>query len=139
MQMYTHTHRYRDTHRDMLISEIFFYSICSEYKAHLERIESHLPRLVCERDRDGASSASPTLGLDPAMLSWVPLDINQCHATTAHSKLASSKPGSIPRDARQAWENLVFVLQDFVPCYKSGVAGNDQMELLRRSLRSPTL
>lgn len=69
-----HTHRYRDTHRDMLISQIFFYSIRSEYKAHLERIESHLPRLVCERDRDGASSASPTLGLDPATLSWVPLD-----------------------------------------------------------------
>jgi len=50
----------------MLISEIFFYSICSEYEEHSERIKSHLLGLVCERGRDAVSSASPALACQPA-------------------------------------------------------------------------
>lgn len=141
MQMYTHIYRYTNLWN-------LFYSICSEYEAHSERIKSHLPRLVWERDRDGASSGSPMLaqqlvGLVPPCWAGFPCtpasSIDQCHMTTTHSKLAASKPGSIQHDANEAWEDLVFLFQDFVLCSKSGGAGNAQMELPTSSLWSPTV
>lgn len=65
MQMYTHTHIYG--HIEMHLSlKCFFYFIFSGYEAHSERVKSHLLRLVCEKDRDRASGASPTLAQQPA-------------------------------------------------------------------------
>lgn len=47
--------------------------------------------------------------------------IDQHHTTTTHSKRskpATSKQGSIQYDAIEAWEDLIFLFKDFVPCYK---------------------
>lgn len=85
MQMYTHIHI---THTQMCQSQIIFYSICSEYEAHSERIKSYLSILLYKRDRDGESSARPA---GAGTLTWVTLDTTFKYRPVPHKHHSQQK------------------------------------------------
>lgn len=82
--VHTHTH---NTHTDVSISNNF-YSICSEYEAHSERIKSYLSVPLYKRDRDGASSARPA---GAGTLSWVTLDTTFKYRPVPHKHHSQQK------------------------------------------------